>query len=733
MVGLDATWAFCSVDSVSFHNPVAMKQYSNQTLTYFWRPQCQPAAIAHLCRSCNAMQLLCDNSYEQLAQSSACEPGASFIHSPFPWQVSDASIFSIIRSPHKNAIFHTPKIAATDEAYIFHTSGTSTGLPKPIPQSHHAGIGVLPCLDGQKAATFTTTPLYHGGIADCFRAWTSNAMIWLFPAATKAITPKNIIWSLSTAKRFSRRNDAPTVKYFSSVPYVLQMLAEDIDGLTWLQVMEIVGVGGAALPPGVGDNLVSLGVNLVSRFGSAECGFLLSSHRNYQTDKDWQYLRVPMESKFLRFEEQSDGSGLSELAILKGWPCMAKTNRPDGSYATSDLFEPHPSIANAWKYHSRSDSQITLITGKKFDPAPMEDALASSSALIQDVMVFGSGRQFPGALVFPSDEGEKLTEGELRDEVWEELQKLNNKGQDHTRISKDMVLFVTMEKGPLAKSSKGTVLRGVEEVRFGQEIEKAYDQGSEGAGEALPDAEILPFVRKAVRDVLGHQPDLDDHLDLYSHGVDSMKATQIRGLLQRAIRINLPWNVVYDGGNISGLAQVLLDLREGKTTQKDESEYMLELVKKYSSTCVSGKDSGLGPLVEATSNGSIGNGKTVLLTGATGSLGAHILDLLTACESISQIVCLVRAKDLQDARQRVDESLKKRRRPALNQQQDLLVVCLPAKLGEEILGLNVGELLEVLNLSQAAIFIHVCLLAPQYSKEPCTFLQDFGLLMCPFE
>ena len=49
-----------------------------------------------------------------------------------------------------------------DTAYLHHTSGTSTGLPKPIPQSHRAAVGVLPRFgDGHEKSTFTTTPLYH--------------------------------------------------------------------------------------------------------------------------------------------------------------------------------------------------------------------------------------------------------------------------------------------------------------------------------------------------------------------------------------------------------------------------------------------------------------------------------------------------------------------------------------------------------------------------------------------
>ena len=34
---------------------------------------------------------------------------------------------------------------------------------------------------------------------------------------------------------------------------------------------------------------------------------------------------------------------------------QAKTNRTDGSFATADLFIPHPTIKDAWKYHSRTE------------------------------------------------------------------------------------------------------------------------------------------------------------------------------------------------------------------------------------------------------------------------------------------------------------------------------------------------------------------------------------------
>ena len=445
-------------------------------------------------------------------------------------------------------------INEADAAYWHHTSGTSTGLPKPIAQSHRGAVGVLPCLDGRHQATFTTTPLYHGGIADCFRAWTSDAMVWLFPGKEAPITATNILNSLDVAAKSAAKSITPPVKYFSSVPYVLQMLASEDEGLRILQCMDIVGVGGAPLPPSVGDDLVQKGLNLVSRFGSAECGFLMSSHRNYSSDKDWQYLRSH-DSLLLSFELQD--SGLSELVVRAHWPHMAKRNREDGSYATADLFEPHSKIPNAWRYHSRADSQLTLITGKKFDPAPLESAIATSRYL-SDVLVFGDGKQYPGALLFRSPESSQASDAELVDKIWSEVDRLNAEGQGHTKISRSMLLAMPTDSIGLKKSSKGTVLRRQAEKRFFSVIEKAYQGGDisiNGGVETshIPEDEIPVTVIEIIESVLGVKETLPEDADLFALGVDSVACMRIRAQLQGLlppISPALPLNVVYDCGSV---------------------------------------------------------------------------------------------------------------------------------------------------------------------------------------
>ncbi|KAH6676731.1 hypothetical protein B0J14DRAFT_691027 [Halenospora varia] len=161
-----------------------------------------------------------------------------------------------------------------------------------------------------------------------------HCYVLLFPESEAPITATNILRCVSAFNQNSAVNDE-TITYFSSVLYVLQALAEEKTGLRFLTPLDMVGVGGAALPANVWDDLVSQGVNLVSRSGSAECCFLLSSFRVFKTDRAWQYLRP--ESPYLEFEAQNDDSELFELIIAKGWLHMAKSNRPTGDFATGDL------------------------------------------------------------------------------------------------------------------------------------------------------------------------------------------------------------------------------------------------------------------------------------------------------------------------------------------------------------------------------------------------------------
>lgn len=608
--------------------------------------------------------------------------------------------------PEQNPPEIPSSVKPHDIAYLFHTSGTSSGLPKPIPQSHYAAVGVLPRLPGGgSVATFSTTPLYHGGIADCLRAWASGATIHLFPG-TQPITAANVQRAVGRANSYLA--NACPVKYFTSVPYVLQMLGgdpahpEDESGLQLLRDMDLVGVGGAALPASVGEYLTSKDVKLVSRFGSAECGFLLSSHRDYSTDREWSYLRADssLQPDYYDFEPQAVEEGepaLFEFVVKPKWPHRAKTNRPDGSFATSDLFERHPTITNAWRYHSRADAQVTLLNGKKFDPAPVEGEILASEVgkrLLSDVMIFGTGREMPGILLFPKS-GNTSTHGDqIVEDVWPTIEKMNEETQSHARLARKCIIVV--ERKPdeipeLPKSSKGTILRGQAERMFADEIERAADYNPELSGKRarIPDSEVMDALGRLFDDVVGRH--VDPQADLFAQGVDSIACSQLRQTISKAFffdsDISLPLNVIYDQGSIERLSKYILRCRvsgtavpDGLNEEDPDEQLMLDLVEQYRRQ------------IHAPA-GSFDHHKdrVVILTGATGALGAHILEILLQDSKVARVYCLVRAESPEQASGRVLASLKSRGLRSCEIGKDSKLVSLPCRLQDHKLGLAGSE------------------------------------------
>lgn len=213
--------------------------------------------------------------------------------------------------------------------------------------------------------------------------------------------------------------------------------------------------------------------------------------------------------------------------LLTGY--QAKRNRDDGSFATSDLFEAHPSLQSAWKYHSRADSQLTLLTGKKFDPAPLEDAISASlSTIVDGALIFGNGRPYPGVLLFRSSASRILTDEDFLNKCRPTIGKLNEESQNHARIKGDMLIPMPHYDGEqaLEKSSKGTVLRGIAEKKYQNVIDKAYKEKEEEVVD-VEDDEVIKFISDAVRGILKRENIKSDD-ELFHAGLDSIASMQIR-------------------------------------------------------------------------------------------------------------------------------------------------------------------------------------------------------------
>ena len=154
---------------------------------------------------------------------------------------------------------------------------------------------------------------------------------------------------------------------------------------------------------------------------------------------------------------------------------------------------------------------------------------------------------------------------------------------------------------------------------------------------------------------------------------------------------------------LSRLAKFIVTLRHGGFIPEDNGhQEMLDLVTQFSNPITLPEVDEVQELVFKSSR------HTVLLTGATGALGAHILDLLNQSFEIKQVFCLVRASSHQNALSRVNESLVLRRKPTIGP-SDTKISCLPSELGETNLGLS--QIVFTRLIKTVTLIIHVCLLS----------------------
>lgn len=63
-----------------------------------------------------------------------------------------------------------------------------------------------------------------------------------------------------------------------------------------------------------------------------------------------------------------------ELVLLKGLKAkiFSNSDTPPKSFHSRDLFEPHPTIPNAWKYIGRLDDRVTLLNGERYSHSPLK-------------------------------------------------------------------------------------------------------------------------------------------------------------------------------------------------------------------------------------------------------------------------------------------------------------------------------------------------------------------------
>lgn len=473
------------------------------------------------------------------------------------------------------------------------------------------------------------------------------------------------------------------IEILYAVPYALKLLGESQEGLRVLSALQLVMFGGSACPKPIGDKLVRNGVFLISHYGTTETGQLMTSFRE-RDDLDWDYVRVePKLLPYVRWEEQAPG--IYELCILDGWPSKVDSNRADGSYATKDLFEKHPTTENAWRYYARQDDTLVLENGEKANPLLLE-GVARENHNVAEAIAFGANKPRIGLFIIPSEDTRLTADSELIDDVWPAVDQSNIHTPAFARISKDMI-HVLPPSSTYRKTDKGTVIRAAFYRDFADLIESTYDEGNAAGSLVLDGAELINYLRKQLLEIMAtsDSSQLHEDTDLFSLGVDSLQTIRLRSVLMKSLDIGghrLPQNFVFEYPSLAAMAKELQRLRLGQSRAQPTAveDRMAAMIDKY------------GHFEQHVPSPRVFRAQDtehVVVTGATGSLGAHIVSQLAQSDRVETVYCLVRASSGATARTRVRQSLHDRYvYPSLSEVACRKIVPIPATLSDPQLGLR---------------------------------------------
>lgn len=422
-----------------------------------------------------------------------------------------------------------------------------------------------------------------------------------------------------------------------TVPTILEEIVQ-ASAAKKLASLDFVVVGGGPIKNTVAEILHADNVNLLNHFGATELGALAPIFRPGKS-YDWRYLRLRTDLDLQL--ERVESSDIADSGYkLVGRPFGSKTN-----FELQDSVEINPLNPEVEvKLIGRKDDLIVLATGEKVSPHSME-VILEHDPRIKRAVVFGTDQFEVGVLLEPVAPMIG-SEEEFIESIWPVIMHANNKVDQHACVATKTTILVKPSGKEIPLSDKGLPQRKEVYSAFKSEIDSVYDK-LEGGIPGISTISIdLEDPRKSLREIV--QISLPPHVkpdawkdedDFIQLGMDSLQATRLRRLLDQSFRKSIfmaqyfegfPPDFVYSHSSIQKLIEVVRSSTDAHLSPVAKSKLAYDLSRKFAFFNESGP--------------SLLGVNTILLTGTTGNLGSHLLQVISERSQIPLVVCLVRAQ-----------------------------------------------------------------------------------------
>lgn len=545
--------------------------------------------------------------------------------------------------------------AVGNPVVVLHSSG-STGIPKPVVMTHGTFTIMdndrnFPSVEGRKNHDMTIWDFdgTSGRIYEPFppfhlAGFFNKVVVPVYTAAIPVFGPPLRPPSGALVSEIMRQQP---IRGCILPPSVVEQVLHEPGGLDLFRQLNIVCYAGGPLSEAAGNEISK--VTMICQFyGSTEVGQI---RQLVPRREEWSYMEFHPYTKLAFQPSDDDSFELIVFADKSTSDSVALNHNYPGveEWHTQDLFKPHPTKENLWRFHGRKDDIIVLSNGEKLNPVPMEKYLQGLPT-ISGAIATGQGR-FQPAFLIELNESEGTDEKALIDQVWPAVESANVTMPGHGRIVRSMILLAKDDK-PFNRAGKGTVVRKLTEKAYANEIEELYSSSSQRSTTKISPLVATAFssdaLDKLIRSILPFKlnaAQLKEHDDLYIAGLDSLTTIEAvealrASLLPHKTTSQLSWLSVetfYDNPSVLQLSKILSSfLNDGIVPQKqDRVARMSAVLQKFTSRLMPSTKS--SPFKRKLQD------LCVALTGTTGAMGMYLLAELLKSPMISKIYCLNRS------------------------------------------------------------------------------------------
>ncbi|KZT41395.1 acetyl-CoA synthetase-like protein [Sistotremastrum suecicum HHB10207 ss-3] len=360
-----------------------------------------------------------------------------------------------------------------DRAFIFHTSGSTSGSPKLVPNRYGWIDGLWP----KAKACWSSCSDEGQDILPCIGSICHVGQMFLvlsaFQRSACIVQPTSLPYSPSEFQTMIRDCGVNRLYVFSPIlSRYVQLAKTDASVLQSMKSLRQVLYTGLPLAEEDATWAFKQGIKLLNMFGSTECGPLLSSSAHADPAAGLKalpgtaYRFVPID------ENDRSPERLLELVVLETSSDIPDKSllEPDGTYRTGDLF----SRVSRGLYISRgrNDDWIKSLNSLRCDTKSLEENVrATCSDLILDCVVVGNERASPALFVEPRI---SMDFTELSQLIIDRIRPFHSRLYLHERITNSNLVLI-VEAGTLPRTAtKGNIRRRQVEHDFKDRLDTVY-------------------------------------------------------------------------------------------------------------------------------------------------------------------------------------------------------------------------------------------------------------------